>query len=241
MKKPEKAKKSANNGKNSDATAAVGPQRDYILLDRSGSMANKWSDALGGVNAYVHGLAGDKATAEIRVTLALFDAHTAAPTFRAPAGSLCFEVIRRDIAASAWKDVSHADASPRSWTPLFDAIGKLVALANADNPPRAAIIVMTDGQENASFEHSKASAKALLDACRAKNWQVIFLGADFDNAAQATDMGTMSAQTASFDPTRTGAAYNMLRSKRATYAACGQSIRFTADEKAKLTRKPTAR
>ena len=51
---------------------------------------------------------------------------------------------------------------------MNDATGRIVNLARAGNYDRVAIIIMTDGLENASRELSMAQAKALLDECRAK-------------------------------------------------------------------------
>lgn len=199
-------------------------QRDYILLDRSGSMATKWSDALGGINAYVRGLAEATATKGVLVNLALFDQG---------AGDHCsFDVIRRDVSASEWKDVTSSEAKPRGGTPLFDAIGKLVSMAQAAAPVRCAILVMTDGEENASREHSKASAKALLDACRARGWQVIFLGADFDNAAQAASVGNDMAATMSYGAGQAVNSMRMTAAKRGLYGSgAAATVSFSDDEK----------
>lgn len=157
-------------------------QHDYILLDRSGSMASKWSDTLGGVNAYVHQLASDPVTKDILVTVVLFDSHN---------GQTVFDVIRRSLQAKHWEDILLKEASPRGWTPLYDAVGQLVSLAFSDNPEKSAIVIVTDGQENHSKEHNQASAKALLDTCRKRDWQVLFLGADFDNFKQSQSLGVV--------------------------------------------------
>src|SRR6202044_3378735 len=87
------------------------------------------------------------------------------------------------------------DAEPRGMTPLNDAVGKIVALADAGNYDKVVIIIMTDEHENASRELTVQQAKSLLDKCRAKNWQVIFLGANFDNAHQATSYGAAAHNT----------------------------------------------
>ena len=77
-----------------------------------------------------------------------------------------FEVIRDRIIPSTWKPVSLEDATPRGMTPLNDAIGRIVALAKAGfnrvKYDKLALIIMTDGLENASREYTHAAAKALL-------------------------------------------------------------------------------
>jgi hypothetical protein len=111
--------------------------------------------------------------------------------------SLPFE-SRQSVPAVYAENPIPIDATPRGMTSLNDAVGRIVSLANAGIHGvqyKLAIIIMTDGLENASQEYSHAAAKALLDDCRARNWQVIFLGASFDNATQAASYGNSMAAT----------------------------------------------
>lgn len=199
-------------------------QHDFILLDRSGSMISLWTEALSSINAYVDKLAEDNV--DTGVTLATFDQNI---------GTLAFEVIRDRIIPRTWRKVSSEDAAPRGGTPLNDAVGKIVGLAKAGNYDKVAIIIMTDGQENASTELTVTQAKLLLDQCRARGWQVIFLGANFDNAQQATSYNTMAAQTVSAAQGNLRASTNMMAQKRYMYAS-GESatMDFSEDEKAEL-------
>ena len=200
-------------------------QHDFILLDRSGSMSSLWLEALGAVNSYVKKLADDKV--DTGVTLATFDGE----------GGCSFDVIRDRIIPSTWHIVTDKDASPRGMTPLNDAVGKIVALADKGNYDKVAIIIMTDGHENASRELTVVQAKALLDKCRAKNWQVIFLGANFDNASQAFDYGTAAHQTVSSSTVNLTATMRSTADKRAAYGATGQSMNYTDEEKKKFSAK----
>lgn len=198
-------------------------QHDFILLDRSGSMASLWDEALSSINSYVKKLADDKI--DTGVTLATFDGD---------GGRLAFDVIRDRIIPSTWRPVSSEDATPRGMTPLSDATGKIVNLAKAGNYEKVAIIIMTDGAENASRELSVQQAKALLDECRAKNWQVIFLGANFDNASQASAYGNSAFATTSVAKGNLRAATASMANSRATYAATGAAMGFSEEEKRKL-------
>ena len=146
-------------------------QHDFILLDRSGSMEDKWPRALASVNAYVHGIAKEKV--DTGVTLAVFDSN--------PGGKLEFDIIRDKIIPTTWLDVTDREVAPRGGTPLSDATGRLVAMAETGSYDKVAIIIMTDGMENASREYTVDAARAALDRCRKRGWQVVFLGANFDN------------------------------------------------------------
>jgi hypothetical protein len=97
----------------------------YILLDRTGSMEPIWNEALSSVNAYADGLAaldgGPRVDADI--TLAVFDAQD----------GLQFDVLRQSVDAGDWNDVTTREVNPRGMTPLYDAIGRIVSLAEFSN------------------------------------------------------------------------------------------------------------
>ena len=144
-------------------TASAKPPRpasihSYILLDRTGSMEPIWSEALSSVNAYADGLAtldgGPRVDADI--TLAAFDAQD----------GLQFDVLRSGVDAERWRKVANDEINPRGMTPLYDAIGRIVTLAEKDRPEKAVIVIMTDGEENSSTEMTKKSAKAAAKPLR---------------------------------------------------------------------------
>jgi len=205
-------------------------QHDFILLDRSGSMADKWTETLSSINSYVQKLAEDKV--DTGVTLITFDRDN---------GKFMFEIIRDRIIPRTWRRVSDEDCTPRGYTPLNDATARMVSLARAGGYDKVAIIIVTDGLENASKEFAGhvgvAKIKSMLDECRSKNWQVIFLGADFDNAIQASSYGNSEAATMSMSAGQMVNSTRATASKRATYGVSGQSISFTDEEKAALNKK----
>jgi hypothetical protein len=207
-------------------------QHDFILLDRSGSMDALWSEAINSVNGYVKKLADDGV--DTGVTLAAFDSG--------PTGGLDFAIVRDRVIPQSWSPVSATEITPRNSTPLNDAIARLVAMAKAGNYDKCAIIIMTDGYENASREfcgvQGHALVRAMLDECRTKGWQVIMLGANFDNAAQAASYGVRPASAIQSSTRNLWATVAMAASKRAEYAAgIASNMEFTDAEKALLKQK----
>jgi Mg-chelatase subunit ChlD len=193
----------------------------YILLDRSGSMSGRWAEALSSINAYVEGLA--KSDVPAKVTLATFDGQD----------GLQFDVIRDAVAAKKWNVVTGADATPRGMTPLFDALGRAVALAEKANDDKTVIVVMTDGAENHSREVTKQGAKTALDRCKAKGWQVVFLGADFDAFGEAAQVGVAAGQSLNMAAGNYGATMRNLATQTVCYAASADtSISFSAEDRA---------
>ncbi|RYZ14724.1 MAG: VWA domain-containing protein [Alphaproteobacteria bacterium] len=211
-------------------TALAKPARapeihSYILLDRTGSMEPIWTEALSSVNAYADGLAsldgGPRVNADI--TLAAFDAQD----------GLQFDVLRKDIDASEWRDVTSKEISPRGMTPLYDAIGRMVSLAEKDKPEKAVIVIMTDGEENSSKEMTKASAKAALDRVRAKGWEVVFLGTEFSNFDDATGVGQTASRNMAVSKDQLSDSMNRLAQKSRDYATgAAPSVEWNAEDRA---------
>lgn len=199
---------------------AISGQHDFILLDRSGSMQSNWAETLVAINAYVKGLL--KENVDTRVTLAVFDGSN----------SRCnFDVIRDSVLPIDWKDVTDNDATPRGSTPLSDAIGKLVSLANKDRYDKVAIIIMTDGAETGSVL-TVEQAKRLLQECRDKDWQVIMLGADFDNTQQAAQYGNIVGSSAVVNPANLVNAMTATSTLRSAYATdAAATMEYSAEQK----------
>src|SRR6516164_8481828 len=85
------------------AKLTVPVERDYLLLDRSGSMAVQWREALDAINAYA-GTLGSKINT--RIWMAVFDN--------------AFDVLRNDIFPAAWRPITDEEVQPRGSTALDD-------------------------------------------------------------------------------------------------------------------------
>ena len=197
----------------------------YILLDRTGSMEPIWSEALSSVNAYADGLAsldgGPRVDADI--TLAVFDAQD----------GLQFDVLRKGVDAERWDDVTTNEVSPRGMTPLYDAIGRIVSLAEKDRPEKAIIVIMTDGEENSSTEMNNAAAKAALDRARAKGWEVVFLGAEFSNFDDAVGVGQTSSRNMAVSKDQLSDSMDRLADKSKAFAAgAAPSVEWNDEDRA---------
>ncbi len=201
------------------APAPADTVHSYILLDRTGSMQGIWTEALASVNAYAQsvGEVGEDEMAggdiQANVTLAMFDHH----------GGFQFDVLRDKQDAAGWVEVSTDEASPRGMTPLFDAIGRIVATAEADKPERAVIVIMTDGQENASQEMTRDGAMAALDRARSHGWEVVFLGAEFANFSDAEAVGMAPSQTMAVGQGRMQQSMDALAKQARSYGRGEQS------------------
>ncbi len=103
---------------------------------------------------------------------------------------------------------------PRGTTPLLDATGRLIGRAGARVADRVAaglppeqvlVVTITDGEENASAEFTRARVVELVRAKEAEGWSFVFLGAGLDAYAEAGGLGYDSRSVQSFAPDGTGA------------------------------------
>ena len=185
----------------------------YILLDRSGSMQNLWSEAIGSINAYV-----EKLPKETDVYMAVFDND--------------YDVVRQSKAGS-WKPINNDEVSPRGMTALYDASARIMQRAIDDNAEKTIIVVMTDGEENSSRNFKHADIKNLVAKVDAKKWELIFLGANFDKVAtvaQSYGRGFDKFTNISADNLRNFAATTLATSSVAY--ATGAAMSFTDADKA---------
>jgi hypothetical protein len=190
------------------------PQHDYILLDCSTSMVSKWREALNAVNGYVYALGSRVNT---KILLATFADN--------------YTVLREEQSPMTWKSLTEEVVTPEGSTALDDAIGCIVAHAKKDNPEKAAIVL--DGEENASKELTTEQAKALLEQCRQRGWQVIHL--HIGDAATATAIsdayGINPNQTLATGKENLAITLQKVAEKRQAYAKSGTGITFTDAEK----------
>ncbi len=193
----------------------------YVLIDQSGSMASRWGETIGAVNAYAQGLR-ESAPEGLTFNVAAFDS----------ADQLRFVELRRNVKADAWKNINDDETSPGGMTPLFDAIGRLESWVDQDQPKKAAIAIITDGAENRSREVTRAGAKAMLNRMREREFDVVFLGADFDAFQEAEAVGTGAGQTLNMTEGNYFAAADALSRRTMEYDTLGDfGASFSDDDR----------
>lgn len=151
----------------------------YILLDRSGSMENCRDTTIDAFNEYVMGLRRSDQV-DARVTLTIFDSDG-------------IDTLQHAEPARSALELSRETYVPRASTPLLDAIGRAVSdidKVTLRDGEKVGLVILTDGAENASKEHTKETVRKLLtDRQDNKGWLVTFLGADIDAFADADAIG----------------------------------------------------
>ena len=189
----------------------------YFLLDRSGSMSKLWNEALSAINAYV-----EKLEPDTRIVLAAFDNEY---------------TMLRNCKAKKWKNVTNEEVSPRGMTALFDASARLMHRALDDNAEKTMFISMTDGEENASQHFKQADVKSLASKFEKKNWEVIFLGANFDKVGDtAAQYGVASNKFTNITRENLGNFMETTLVRSTAAYSTGHSVDFTDDIKTSATK-----
>jgi len=171
-----------------------------IILDRSGSMQSICADMEGGFGSFVDKQRHEPG--ECVLSLYQFDDR--------------YEVVYE---ATPLSDVTALKLEPRGSTALLDGVGKSVAniaarhdaMTESQRPAAVIVLVITDGQENASVEWKLADVRAAVEAAeRTRNWRFVFLGADAKAFTDARAMGIATAAHYASDTRSVSIMYNAL-------------------------------
>jgi hypothetical protein len=165
-----------------------------VILDRTGSMETIRDDTIGGFNAF---LDAQKAAPELAtLTLVQFDSQDP------------YEVVHHFKPLADVPELTRETFVPRANTPLLDAIGRgindleksLADITETERPSRVVMVLITDGQENASREFRKDQIEKMIKEKQEKAaWQFVFLSADLDAIGDALASGVRAASTLAHD------------------------------------------
>jgi uncharacterized protein YegL len=172
-----------------------------FIVDRSGSMKERNFDAEMR-NAFDFFIDKQKdALGDCKVTLTQFDNK--------------YDVV---YASKPIAEVPPLVLEPRGGTALLDAIGRtinetgvrLAAMPEEKRPSRVMIIIVTDGEENASQEYQGDKGRArILTMIKHQEetykWDFIFLGANQDAIAAARAIGISASNAVTYEANADGA------------------------------------
>lgn len=157
-KKTAKAKAKKITAKKTNETTHI-----IAVLDRSGSMQSVANDAIGGYNNFL----ADQRKGKDKATISgyLFD-----DKFEKLYDGKVLDI--KDV-----PDLTNKEFIPRNSTALLDAIGKAVNEYKASDTKadKVLMIIVTDGEENASREFSRKDIADIISFQKKNGWQFLFL------------------------------------------------------------------
>lgn len=164
-----------------------------ILLDNTGSMFVIRDKTISGFNEFLVSQQTNGVPTEISLIKFNSDNY--------------FDVKYWNSRAETVLPLTREDYYPTGTTPLLDALGTLINkkgdmlsnLHQAERPSRVVIVVITDGEENASSEFNFDKIKEMVKhQTEIYSWQFVFLGADIDSFAQSAGVGIPSTRAANY-------------------------------------------
>ncbi len=153
-----------------------------FILDRSGSMATRVEDTVGGFNTMLEKQKKQEGACLVSTVLFNDDStvlHDRLPLAQTPA-------------------MTANDYEPFGCTALLDAVGDAIRHVETihryarreDAPKRTLFVITTDGMENASNRYTDLEIKKLIEEKKEKDgWEFLFLGANIDAVATARRYG----------------------------------------------------
>lgn len=167
------------------------------ILDTSGSMSTIMQDSIGGFNEFLKQQKElpDKAT----ISVVLFDDQ--------------YTLLYDNVDIKNAEELTSKVWYPRGCTALYDAIGKTINNEKAnltrlgkEAPAKVLVIIVTDGQENASHEYKRDDIKKLITNCELNDWNFIFLAANQDAFAVGQSFGISYGNTINYVASSSGVA-----------------------------------
>lgn len=197
-----------------------------ILLDASSSMYSIQTDIIGGYNKLIDDQkleAGD-----LTVSIAQFSSS----------GS--FSIISDMKKISEVEVLTTSNYVPQGMTALMDAATKFItdtgnklnSLSEAERPEKVLITIITDGEENASTEATKASLASLIKHQEEKyNWQFAFIGANQDSFTESSKIGiTRNAVNYSADVLGVNKMFKGMSTKMSSYRSVDDTFSLTQQD-----------
>jgi hypothetical protein len=162
-----------------------------FVVDRSGSMASIATDMIGGYNSFIK--RQKEIPAECYVSFYQFDD--------------IYDVVFERVKLQDVTDLDDKKYVPRNMTALYDAIGRtannygkyLSDLSEEERPDRVMVVVITDGNNNASREFTAEQVRDIVKhQTEVYNWSFIFLGSNIDAWDTGTSLGITASSTLQF-------------------------------------------
>ena len=151
-----------------------------FVLDESGSMYNSVDDVIGGFQKLIDEQKGEK-NGECIISLYRFSG-----------------TVKKDYIGKPVNEVPKLYYSPGGCTAMNDGVGTAIdeigkwlsAMNESERPSKNIIVIMTDGQENASKEYNFDTVKSKIKHQEEKySWTFVYMGTNLQDLKDANRLG----------------------------------------------------
>lgn len=206
-----------------------------VVMDKSGSMYETANDARGGFNSFLAEQRGVEGVC--RISLTQFDTS--------------FNIIHDGVPVVDVEDLTEKTYQPGGGTALLDAVGNTInaaiqridKLAENERPDKVFVVIITDGEENSSHEHTLDTIKDMVNKQKEAGWEFVFIGANIDAFEAGGSFGVGAASTLQYDACSAGtkAAYASLSGglMRARLCATPEEAKFEFTDEDRDAQKDT--
>ncbi len=155
-----------------------------FIIDKSGSMSNQETvDSI--IEGFNRVIKEQKAIpGKVTVSTLLFD---------------CSLTLLHDrVSLEDVKEMTSRDYLPTGTTALLDAVGTGInhifsqqqKMPESQRPEKTLVVIMTDGEENASVQFKQRTVKRMITLLHEKrNWEFLYFGANVDHFVEAEGLG----------------------------------------------------
>jgi uncharacterized protein YegL len=157
-----------------------------FVLDESGSMGSRSQATISGYNEYLQQLKKDNEGKKVLFSLTKFASRA--------------HIVHSAELLDSIPELNVSTYIPGGSTALYDAVASTVLELEkrVDEDSKVLVIIMTDGEENASTDYHGAEGlekvRSLLKSkTNEKNWAFIFLGADADAWSVGASLGATAS------------------------------------------------
>jgi hypothetical protein len=184
-----------------------------FVLDETGSMEVCRGAAIAGFNQWL----AEQQRAEgeaCTLTLVKFSERPGLPLCR---------LVHEGAPLAAVPPLNRETYRPNGGTPLLDALGCTIMWMDRQQPPpgRTLVVILTDGEENASHEFTAPQIRDLIRSHEATGtWTFVYLGANQDAWAVSERLGIPDGNTTSFRVQEMGVAFMRASAATARFRQC---------------------
>lgn len=161
-----------------------------FLLDETGSMSGHKAATISGFRSFL----GEQRAAQgsALLTLTKFDTYGG------------FQTPYVDLDVNLVLPLTDETFRPNGGTNLRDALGSRVRaleerIASWQEKPQVLVVLLTDGEDNASREYSEPQVRDMIAAKEAQGWTFVYLGSDANALNNASRLGFQPGNSKKFE------------------------------------------